>query len=146
MGRKSKYKPEYVNLAYNACAKNGADISALANLFGVHPDTIYEWMHRQSDFKDAVCNGRDVFDIERVERKLVELALGYEYEDIIVEKDEKTDSVKMRKIKKQALPNPAAIIFYLKNRNPNRWKDKIDSQVSSDLNIVVDLPDDLKPD
>ncbi|HOM76853.1 MAG TPA: hypothetical protein PLE88_10085 [Anaerohalosphaeraceae bacterium] len=146
MGRKSNYKPDYVKLAYNACSRNGADIAALANLFGVHVDTIYDWMHKQPDFKEAICSGRDLFDTEKVERKLVELALGYEYEDIVAEKDEKTGRVRVKKYKKQLPPNPAAIIFYLKNRQPGRWKDKIDNQVSSDLKIVVDLPDDLKPD
>ena len=77
-------------------------------------------------------------DLE-VENALLKRAMGYQYEETITEVEEvptgKYDDegkpimkqVKhIRKVQKTALPDTTAQIFWLKNRRPDRWRDKQD--------------------
>jgi hypothetical protein len=53
--------------------------------------------------------------------------MGYEYEEIktIVEEDKNGKKrTRIEKVKRHQPPNPAAMIFYLKNRAPNEWNDR----------------------
>ncbi len=54
----TKYKPEYVNDAYEYLA-SGKSIVQLARTFGVCRDTIYVWEKAYPDFKEALKIGRD---------------------------------------------------------------------------------------
>ncbi len=40
-----------------------------------------------------------------------------------------------KKVKKQVAPNPTAAIFWLKNRKPDEWRDRKETEVSGVLNI-----------
>jgi len=61
----------------------------------------------------------------KVEEALLKVALGYEYEEteIIASKDGKTSRV--RKVKKVVPPDTTAIIFWLKTRNPSKWRPRV---------------------
>jgi len=142
-GRKKIFKPDYNAIAYNACSRNGARISDLAQIFGVHIDTIYKWMRAYPAFREAIVRGRDEYDTEKIERRLVDLALGYEYEDTIAEKDSQ-GRTRLRKISRQMPPNVTAMIFYLKNRSPERWKDRLSGLIGN-VDISINLPQELLP-
>ncbi|HAP5627934.1 TPA: helix-turn-helix domain-containing protein, partial [Enterococcus faecalis] len=38
-------------------------------------------------------------------------------------------------VTKQVAPNPTAAIFWLKNRKPDEWRDRKETEVSGSLNI-----------
>ena len=61
-------------------------------------------------------------DIE-VENALLKRALGYEYVEERIEKS-KRDGVKVIQTVKQVVPDTTAQIFWLKNRRPDKWRDK----------------------
>jgi len=67
-------------------------------------------------------SGKDDADAT-VENALFRRACGYEVEEIetVVAKDGKA---RVRKTKKTIAPDVIAQIFYLKNRAPERWRDK----------------------
>ncbi len=54
----TKYKPEYVQKAYEYLA-SGKSIVQLARTLGVCRDTIYVWEKAYPDFKEALKVGRD---------------------------------------------------------------------------------------
>lgn len=118
------YKPEYAHQAYIACSKGGLlTYEALAELFGVNSkSTIKNWVDKYPEFEEAIKNGNDDFNVLLMEDALKKSALGYDYkEKKIVEKDGK---VLVREItEKHKAPNVTALIFGLKNRASNRWKD-----------------------
>ena len=59
MGRPSNYPPDLCELAHNYCLL-GATNDVLAELFGVSPRTIDNWIAGHPGFPEAVQQGRDV--------------------------------------------------------------------------------------
>lgn len=120
-GRPPTYKPEFARQAGPACALGATD-AILATMFGVTTTTIQNWLVEYPEFKEAVAFGKaQVFD-PLVERSLAQRALGYsvDTEEIKVTKDGKVLRVPVRK---HYPPDVTACIFWLKNRQPEKWRD-----------------------
>ncbi|MGQ7112292.1 hypothetical protein ACUOFC_32080 [Escherichia sp. TWPC-MK] len=76
-----------------------------------------------------MAKGKEVSDRE-VENALFKRATGYTYEEVIVEREEKDgafQSVETKRVKRQVPPDSTAIIFWLKNRKPQAWRDRFPS-------------------
>ena len=67
----------------------------------------------------------------KVEEALLKAALGYEYEEteVIASKDGRNSRVK--KIKRVVPPDTTAIIYWLKTRNPSKWRNRFTSDEES---------------
>lgn len=67
----------------------------------------------------------------KVEEALLKAALGYEYEEteVIASKDGRNSRVK--KIKRVVPPDTTAIIYWLKTRNPSKWRNRFNSDEES---------------
>ena len=116
MARPTKFKEEYVEQAYVAC-KEGFTDEKLAEIFNVHRDSIYEWRKQYPEFEKAIRNGKDEFDSSRVEKALVERAVGIAIAG------------------KYFPPDPVSMIFWLKNRQPERWKDVKSTEHSGKITL-----------
>lgn len=121
-GRPTKYKPEYDKAAYKACKIFGADDKKLAELFEVTETTINNWKNDHLSFFESLKKGKDEFDTKNVEVSLLQRACGYVHDEIkyFAHEGVVTDE---RKVTRHYPPDTIAAIFWLKNRNPDRWKD-----------------------
>ena len=93
---------------------------------GIRRQTLYDWMNRFPVIFDTLKNGKAPVDIE-VENALLKNAMGYDYEETITEIEELAGGKQkkhVRKIKKHKPPDTTAQIFWLKNRRPDKWRDK----------------------
>jgi hypothetical protein len=92
----------------------------MADACDVDTRTFYRWMNAHPELNDAVSSGKDAFDT-RVERALAERAVGYsvDVEEWFVVKGELVS----RTVRKHYPPNVTACIFFLKNRQPEKWRD-----------------------
>ncbi len=132
-GRPTKYKPEYCEQAYKLC-KEGAINPDLAAAFKVHVDTVSEWRKAHPEFSDAVKRGKRECD-HRVEHSLYERAMGYTHpEEKIFQRDGEIIRAKTRK---HYPPDATSMIFWLKNRDPARWRDKHEHAVGGDITVVI---------
>lgn len=127
-------------MAYVACKDGGFTDVKLANLFNVSRSTINVWKRDYPDFKAEILRGKDDFDTKNVEGDLLKRARGFTYTEVTKEpetipiRDPITNKVigieeKMRvtkTVKKMVVPSVTAQIYWLKNRNRERWPDKID--------------------
>ena len=102
-------------------ARDGLTQQQIANNLGISIDTLIENKKKYSEFNDALKKGKEVIDFE-VENALLKRALGYEYEEETYE-----NGILTKKVKKQIPPDTTAQIFWLKNRKPNNWKDRIET-------------------
>lgn len=102
-------------------AKSGLTDEQIAKNMGIAPSTLYEWKKKSKEFSESLKKGKEVIDFE-VENALLKRALGYEYEEETYE-----NGILTKKVKKQVPPDTTAQIFWLKNRKPNNWKDRVET-------------------
>ena len=119
-GRPTSYRDEYAEQAEKLCLLGATDAD-LADFFKVSDRTIYRWAAKHEEFCQALKAGKDVAD-ERVERSLYHKAVGYTFDS---EKIFNHQGVIVRaETKEHVPPDTTAAIFWLKNRNPERWNNK----------------------
>ena len=131
VGRPTKYKSEF-NLQAEKLCKLGTTDKELADFFEVNEDTIHEWKKRFPSFSESIKKGKQIADAE-VADKLFKRATGYEHLDIDI-KVVRNKIVKT-KLTKHYPPDTVAGIFWLKNRQKGKWRDKQDIGIER-------LPDD----
>ena len=119
MGRKTKFKPEYVNQAVELCA-NGATDRELAEDFGVAESTLYLWKSQYKAFSEAIKVAKSVAD-DRVEASLYRKAVGFTCADVHISNFQ--GKITVTPIIKYNPPDTTAAIFWLKNRKPDEWRD-----------------------
>ena len=96
-------------------ARDGLIDEQIAHNMGINKATLYDWKKKYPDISDALKEGKEVVDIQ-VENALLKNALN---------------------------GNITAQIFWLKNRRPDKWREKREVEVSPNdktVNIVL-LPE-----
>lgn len=131
----------FPHIANMLCKAFGFTGEELALSFGVSKKTIESWITKHPSFRKAVQSGRDEFDGEKIENALKRRAMGYGYTEKTVKrvyinaKDSEGCDVKLpaREVTiatKEIPPDPKSIIFWLTNRQPDRWKMVTNSNVN----------------
>jgi hypothetical protein len=118
-GRPSSYRPEYAHIAEGMC-RMGATNEELALRFRVSVDTISRWALAFDDFCGALKAGQDAAD-DRVERTLYQKAIGFTKE--VVKPMMGKNGIELVRYTETVDPDVTAIIFWLKNRKPEQWRD-----------------------
>jgi transposase-like protein len=95
----------------------------VATVVGVHRTTLFNWRDRHPEFFAAVKEAKDQAD-EKVERCLYERATGYVLKEVTKVKNALGNVVKETITMKEIPPDVTAQIYWLKNRQKDRWKDK----------------------
>lgn len=117
-------------------ARDGLTDEQLAQKMGIATGTLYEWKKSYPEISDALKRGKEVVDIE-VENALLKRALGYDYTEERVEISEK-DGRKVTQITKHIAADTTAQIFWLKNRRPDKWRDKPMPTAEGDGVTIID--------
>lgn len=121
--RPSKYKPEFAPQAAKLCLLGATDME-IADFFEVDVRTIYRWKAEYEEFCQALKAAKDVAD-ERVERSLYARANGYEHDEVDIRVV--NGEIVQTPIRKYYPPDTTAGIFWLKNRRPAQWRDKVET-------------------
>ena len=105
-------------------ARDGLTDEQIAYNVGISRSTLNSWKDKYSDISDTLKRGKEVID-RQVENALLKRALGYEYTETTREYIPELDEMKTtKKVTKQVAPDTTAQIFWLKNRKPDKWRDK----------------------
>lgn len=119
-GRPSSYKPEYVEQARKLCQLGATDME-LADFFEVNVLTIYRWRIAHPEFCNAMDLGKEAPNT-RVKRSLYNRAVGYSYAS------EKVFQYQGEIVRAETIehvpPDANAAFLWLKNREPDEWRDK----------------------
>ena len=104
-------------------ARMGLTDEQIAKNMGVNKTTLYDWIKKFPDISNSIKKGKAPIDFE-VENALFKRAIGYEYEEVetTIEEIDGKQRKRIKKIKKVALPETSAMIFWLKNRKPEQWR------------------------
>ena len=119
-------------------ARDGLTDEQIAHNLGIATGTLYAWKKVHREISEALKRGKDVVDIE-VENALLKRALGYEYTEERVEISDK-DGRKVIQTTKHVAADTTAQIFWLKNRRPDKWRDKpMPTAEGDEVTIIDDL-------
>ncbi len=141
-GRPSSYKPEFKEQALKL-ARLGATDKEIADFFNVGEKTLNNWKHQYPEFLQSLKEGKLLSDAE-VSSKLYHRALGYSHQ-----------SVKMFNVGgvieqvpyiEHYPPDTTACIFWLKNRQPDKWREKQESGGDANINEILTKLIDKLPD
>jgi len=140
-GRPTKYKAEYAEQAKKLC-ELGATDRQLADFFEVSESTLNLWKIDNKEFSESLKLGKEAPDA-LVERSLFQRAMGYSHEedDIRVVNGE----LVITPIIKHYPPDSTSLIFWLKNRKKDDWRDKQEIEQSGKLTHEHEFLDSLKP-
>jgi hypothetical protein len=122
--RPSSYRAKFATQAAKACSAGFTD-RELADLFGVCERTINTWKVEHFEFSAALKTGKEAAD-ERVERSLYHKAIGYRHEAVKIFCTKDGEIVEHAYVE-QFPPSDTACIFWLKNRRPDKWRDRADA-------------------
>lgn len=126
-GRPTDYREEYNEQAYKLALLGHTD-KEMATFFEVVEATIYNWKNEYPEFLEAIKRGKQVAD-GNVATRLYERAMGFEHDsEEIKVVDGQVVRVPVRKIYP---PETVAAIFWLKNRQPELWRDKREMDVTT---------------
>lgn len=112
-------------------ARDGLTDKQIAKNIGVSEQTLNVWKNRFPSFLESLKKGKEVVDRE-VENALLKRALGYEYTEVKTEEEFGEVTKKTTTVKK-VIPDTTAQIFWLKNRRPDKWRDKQEYEDHSDI-------------
>ncbi len=139
-GRPTKYKPEYAELAYKFCLLGATD-KDLARFFEVEEKTVNNWKEEYPEFLQSLKAGKEQADAE-IAQKLYHRAKGYEHEeDKIFQYEGEPVIVPTTK---HYPPDTTAAIFWLKNRQPQKWRDRQEVEHTGRLEYEIVLPEELE--
>jgi len=119
--------------------KRGNTITTTCQAVGISKETFFQWM-KKPDFYDSIKKAMAIPD-KKVENALYKSAImGHrykekEYKGVAV--GEKVKMILVKTVTKIIPPNVTAQIFYLKNRQPEEWKDRHDLDLSGTVNFKV---------
>ena len=132
-GRPSKYKEEYSEQAYELYLLGCTD-KEVADFFEVSEVTINAWKKKHPEFLKSVKDGKIVAD-GKVAKSLHKRATGYSYKETT--REERKGELKITKVvEKEVVPDSGAALNWLKNRQPNKWRDKKEVEHSGNVKFT----------
>lgn len=124
-GRPSKFDPRMVEEARKLAAFGATD-QEMAEFWGISVPTFYAWQKAHPAFLKAQKEGKELSD-SAVERSLYQRALGYSHPAVkILQYEGRPIEVPYTE---HYPPDATSMIFWLKNRRPDRWRDKSEVEV-----------------
>ena len=126
-------------------ARDGLTDEQIALKVRINVATLYRWKEKYCEICEALKKGKDVVDI-KVENALLKRALGYSYKEVKCKREngvltEETTTTK------EVIPDVTAQIIWLKNRRPNKWRDKQKDETDEDkLKKLDEILAEIKAD
>ena len=133
-GRKSEYRIEYADQALKLCLLGATD-KELSEFFSVSEQTLNKWKKDYPEFLESLKKGKNIADAN-VASSLYTRAIGYNCKatKFATSNGKITDS---KEFIEHYPPDTTAAIFWLKNRQPEKWRDK--KEVDANVNLGDEL-------
>lgn len=125
---KKKYNNKYDAELHVAIAKTAASLGAknvkLAKELGISRSTLVDWTNKYPEFAEAIKKGKDEYDDQLAVDALGKSVKGFYYTETVQEFDGDGKLLREKKFKKYKAPDNASFIFWLKNRQRDKWRDR----------------------
>lgn len=147
-------KSEEHQAVLSAWARAGMTDEEIAKQIGISRSTLAEWKKKYAPINAALATGKDFAD-RLIENSLYKKAIGFyareqkafkvktvEYDEATGRKIKEFEELKMAEEVHYFEPDIKAIIFWLKNRKPDIWKEKVAEAMADDegTGVIVLTP------
>lgn len=144
-GRPPKYEKRYARQAYKLCLLGYTD-AELADFFEVSEMTINNWKNVYPEFVKALKKGKTEADSE-VAASLYKRANGFKFTEVVKERhynedEDKHEMIVSKTMTKLVPPDTGAAMAWLKNRQPKKWRDNKDVNLSLNERLEDLINDD----
>lgn len=123
-------------------ARDGLFMEQIAANLGISKTTFYSYIKKYSELSERIKNGKEVSDYQ-VENELFRKAIGFtrkEKRPVKIKEVEYNNGKRVREKERIEMveqevyypPELGAQIFWLKNRRPDKWRDKVDAKVEAE--------------
>lgn len=136
-------------------AREGLSDVQIAEKMRISLTTYYDWQNKYPELSEAIKKGKAPVD-DMVENALFKRAVGYQYIETttdfeLIDTGQVDDDGKpvmekkiksVRSVKKEMAPDVGAAAFWLKNRRPDRWREKREEQIqvsSADYSLLDEV-------
>jgi len=144
-GRPTKYNAKiHIDWA-RGLSMQGFTMDEIADRMLIARSTVYEWMEQYDEFSDAIKTGKEMPDLA-AESTLMKKVIGFDYTETksILNVDAKgtPQPARIESTTKKFIPDTTALIFWLTNRRPDRWRHKMDFEVDIKNNDLEKMTKD----
>ena len=138
---------------------DGLKDKQIAGNMGISVSTLCEWKNKFSELSEALKKGREVADyivenelFESCKTRTVTVKKPIKLKKVMVDGKKRLEEERIEYAEEQVVvpANVTAQIFYLKNRKPDKWKDKPQENTTeaqnNDMQTLADLLQRPVPD
>lgn len=137
MGRPTDYDPDRHIPWIKSMARIGMNNEQMASDMGISVATLYNWQNEHPEFLEAIKEGKSESDF-KVVSSLFRRAMGFSYNEKEIVKT--GDAVVKQKVTEKFIPpDVSAIKMWLCNRDPSRWADKNQTELSGPNGAPVQI-------
>ncbi len=127
-GRPPAFKPEFHSKLVLELAEQGKTNAEIAEGMGISTGTLWAWAKKYPEFLSALKTGKEETDKAAV-KTLLQRAMGYTTtEKKVIQNPD--GSTRKEITEKFVAPDTTALIFWLKNRQPQDWRDKHEQEIT----------------
>jgi hypothetical protein len=134
VGRPSSFEDRLRNIMVRLAREGKTDVE-IAEICGIDVTTLCLWKSHDASFYQSINQSKNIPD-QLVEMSLFKKALGYKrkvtkvfcYEGQIITHEHE----------EEVPPDATSQIFWLKNRQPGRWRDKQDITIHNEDDLLTD--------
>ena len=134
-GRPSKFDKIDLDIV-ETCIKKGFTDEEISKMLKVTCRTFNNWKKQHEEFFQSLKDWKKEADAE-VEKSLYERAKGYKCEDTHVSMY--NGVVTLTPLEKHYPPDPTSMIFWLKNRQPDKWRDRTEITGKDGKDLITDV-------
>lgn len=122
VGRPSLYLEVYAEKAFKLCLLGATD-EEIADVFGIAPDTLYEWKKVHQEFSEAFIRGKADADAN-IAHSMYHRALGYSHKAVKIFMPAGAEDPVYAEYTEHYPPDTAAAKHWLANRRGADWRER----------------------
>lgn len=135
VGRPTLYRDFYPEQARKLCLLGATDVE-LAGFFDVDEATVHRWKLEYPQFCESIKEGKEIADAT-VASKLYHRATGYSHTSVKIFANPNTGVEQIVPYEEHYPPETTACIFWLKNRQKEKWRDKQEIDQTVDMRVSM---------
>lgn len=122
--------------------RDGLVIDQIAENLGISKTTLYSYMKKYPELSERLKKGKEISDYQ-VENELFKKAVGFtrkEKRPVKIKEVEYSEGKRVKETERIEMveeevyypPELGAQVFWLKNRRPDKWKDKVEAKMEQE--------------